>query len=75
METNNIGGALAGGLIATALLDVLLAKGLIARTDVRHVLNKARRTIGSAALNAEQRAAAAVLDRLLADYPENGSRK
>ena len=35
-----IGGALAGGLVATALMDTLVAKGILTATDARNVLLK-----------------------------------
>jgi hypothetical protein len=67
METQDtqIGGALAGGLIATA-------QGILTATDARNVLLNARRTIGAGTLNAEQRGAASVFDFFLNRYPELG---
>jgi hypothetical protein len=69
MENKDTGGALAGGLIAPALMDTLVAKGILTADDARSVLIKARRTIGSHATNAEQRAAAALLDALVGPQP------
>jgi hypothetical protein len=69
MENKDAGGALAGGLIAPALMDTLVAKGILTADDARSVLIKARRTIGSHATNAEQRAAAALLDALVGPQP------
>ena len=43
--------ALAGGHIATALVDTLVAKGVLTAKDARNVLLKARRTIRAGTLS------------------------
>jgi hypothetical protein len=40
MENKDTGGALAGGLIAPALMDTLVAKGILTADDARSVLIK-----------------------------------
>jgi hypothetical protein len=70
MEGKDIGGAIAGGLIATALMETLVAKGVLTADDARNVLIKARRTIGNSKIDSEQQGAA-LLDTLLSLYPEH----
>lgn len=49
MEAKEIGGAIAGGLIATELLDTLISKGYLSRTEARDVLRRAIKSIGPSA--------------------------
>jgi hypothetical protein len=73
MEDTQVGGALAGGLIATALMDTLVAKGVLSAGDARNVLLKARRTVGTCSLNEEQQGAASILDFFLNRYPTHNA--
>jgi hypothetical protein len=72
MEAKEIGGALAGGLIAAALLETLLTKEILSIGDVRGVIRNARTALGNNSLmNAQDKAAADALDWLLmARFPE-----
>ena len=76
ITAKEIGGVLAGGLIATALLDTLMTKNLLSLADVRGTLQKVRDNIGPGPLNAQDGAAADVLDWLLKmRFPEQGVRQ
>jgi hypothetical protein len=50
MEAKEIGGALAGGLIAAALLETLLTKEILSIGDVRGVIRNARTALGNNSL-------------------------
>jgi polyhydroxyalkanoate synthesis regulator phasin len=60
MEAKDIGGVLAGGLIATELLDTLVTKGLLTKDDARGVLQRVARSIGPNAAVRRPEAAAAL---------------
>jgi hypothetical protein len=76
ITAKEIGGVLAGGLIATALLDTLMTKNLLSLADVRGTLQKVRDNIGPGPLNAQDGAAADVVDWLLKmRFPEQGVRQ
>jgi hypothetical protein len=68
VEGKDIAGALAGGLVATALMETLVAKGILS-ADERGTCS--RRTIGNNTINAEQQGAAALLNPLLSHYRES----
>jgi hypothetical protein len=71
MEAKDIGGVLAGGLIATALLHTLMDKGVLSREDTLGVLRKARTALGTGAMNDNDRVAAGVLDWFIARFPDS----
>jgi hypothetical protein len=48
MEAKDIGGALAGGLIATELLGALVGKGILTNVDAHRLLLKALKAIDEA---------------------------
>jgi hypothetical protein len=71
MEAKDIGGALAGGLIANALLCKLMDKGILSTDDAKNVLQNARKAIGyGPVMNLQDKAAADVLDSLIARFPD-----
>jgi len=73
MEAQNIGGVLAGGLVANALLYKLIDKGILSADDAKGVLQSARKAIGFGhVMTLQDKAAAEVLDSLIARFPEGG---
>ena len=71
MEAHDIGGVLAGGLTALALLHKLMEKGVLSADEARGVLENARKTVGGMLLNRQDRVAASVLDDLIARFPDS----
>jgi hypothetical protein len=71
MEAKDIGGALAGGVIATALLYKLMDKGVLSADEAKGVLNAARKAVGYIVMNPQERVASKVLDSLIAGFPES----
>jgi hypothetical protein len=46
MEAKEIGGALAGGLLAIELMDKLISKGVLTKEDSRSMLHAAIKVVG-----------------------------
>jgi hypothetical protein len=68
----NIGGALAGGIVAIELLDTLLAKGILSNAEVRGVLRNAIKAVKASASTPEARIVVTVLERLQSErFPEH----
>ncbi len=66
MSTDDLGGpvdgsGLAGGLIAAALLDVLIAKGVLSKADAQRVVEVAYNALSPAIFTPESQAAAEAL--------------
>ena len=71
MEAQDVGGVLAGGLTALALLYKLVEKGTLSPDEGKGVLQHARRAVGDIHLNPQDRVAAMVLDDLIARFPDS----
>ena len=76
METKEIGGALAGALIATSLLETLVAKEILTIANARHLVLKAIQAVegpfeGRPTLSPEAQAAVEILRSLLNRFSEN----
>lgn len=62
----NEGAGLAGGLIIAAILDKLLAKDVLSKSEIRDALDKALRALGSDAKTPEGYAASKIIQGMLA---------
>jgi hypothetical protein len=71
MEAKDIGGVLAGGLIATELLETLVAKGILTNANARHLLLKVIKAVETASHGQEARVALDALDLILKRFPEH----
>jgi hypothetical protein len=80
MEAKDIGGALAGGLLATQILEALVAEGVLTNAKARHLLLKVLDAIEGPpviqhvrlpASTPEGKAAAAAIRHILPRFPEN----
>ena len=71
MDAKDIGGALAGGLIATELLETLVAKGYLTDTSARHLLLKVIKAIEAPVMKPEARAALNAVELILQRFPEH----
>lgn len=80
MEAKDIGGALAGGLIATELLGALVSKGILTNVDAHRLLLKALKAIEGASrrqrpviLSPQEKVAADAVRLILNRFPDDGS--
>jgi hypothetical protein len=65
MATRNEGAGLAGGLIVTALLDTLMAKDILTKTEIRDILRSSLQAIGPDAKTPEGYAASQIIMGLM----------
>jgi hypothetical protein len=65
LTMKDLGGVMAGSLIASCLLDTLIAKGVISRDDARQTIVNARGLLGSEAVGPLDTNAAEILDWML----------
>jgi hypothetical protein len=68
----DLGGAMAGSLIASCLLDTLIANGVINRGDARQTVANARDLVGHPPVGALDIEAAGILDWMLTNRFPNG---
>lgn len=72
----DLGSATAGSLIASALLDTLVAKKVLSLPDVRQIVQTARDSVGHPPVGALEREAATILDWMLkVHFAERGGRE
>jgi hypothetical protein len=71
----DLGGAMAGSLIASCLLDTLIANGVINRGDARETIVNARSVLGQEPVGPLDTHAAEILDWMLTNRYPNGGNK
>ena len=62
---SDVGGIMAGSLIASAILDTLMGKGVLTLADVRQTVQNARGALGQNPLAPFDSEAASILDWML----------
>jgi hypothetical protein len=71
MQTAN-GKALAGGIIATCLVDTLVTKGLLTKADIGVLLGNAQQRLAGLPINPDIAAARDVISSIATGYAERG---
>lgn len=70
----DLGGVMAGSLIASCLLDTLIAKGTISPDDARKTIENARGLLGQEPVGLLDNEAAGILEWMLTNrFPESGN--
>lgn len=73
MEAKDIAGALAGGVVAMEILDILVRKGFLTNADARGVMDSAIRAVRTGARTTDANTVITVLESIRKGrFPENG---